>query len=302
MERFKIKSIRKLQTKEARYDLSVENTNNFFANGVLVHNCRCLTIIQEDEIKFFSRSGKQFKTLDNLKNDIKKYFSDYKSAVLDGEICLVDKDGKESFSSIMKEITRKDHTIENPKYFIFDFIPLKDFFKCFSSFSFTERMNHLPNEIGGRLELLPQIRINSYKEFKELEKQGIENGWEGLILKKNGPYEGKRTKNLLKVKSFLDAEYMVEDVYFTKKRMLNKNGLEEEVECLGGVSINHKGFRVDVGSGWDDQQRIFYREHPEEIVGKIITVKYFEETKNDDGTISLRFPIVKHIYEGEREI
>ena len=37
-----------------------------------------------------------------------------------------------------------------------------------------------------------------------------------------------------------------------------------------------------------------------DIIGKTITVQYFEETKNDKGGISLRFPTVKHIYENER--
>ena len=37
------------------------------------------------------------------------------------------------------------------------------------------------------------------------------------------------------------------------------------------------------------------------IVGKTITVQYFEETSNDRGCISLRFPTVKHIYDNERD-
>ena len=37
------------------------------------------------------------------------------------------------------------------------------------------------------------------------------------------------------------------------------------------------------------------------IVGKMITVQYFEETKNQEGGISLRFPTVKHIYETKRD-
>ena len=37
------------------------------------------------------------------------------------------------------------------------------------------------------------------------------------------------------------------------------------------------------------------------IVGKTITVQYFEETKNQEGGISLRFPTVKHIYETKRD-
>jgi hypothetical protein len=38
------------------------------------------------------------------------------------------------------------------------------------------------------------------------------------------------------------------------------------------------------------------------IVGKTITVQYFEETNNQDGGISLRFPTVKHIYDNERDV
>jgi hypothetical protein len=37
-----------------------------------------------------------------------------------------------------------------------------------------------------------------------------------------------------------------------------------------------------------------------DIIGKTITVQYFEETNNDKGGISLRFPTVKHIYENGR--
>ena len=37
------------------------------------------------------------------------------------------------------------------------------------------------------------------------------------------------------------------------------------------------------------------------IVGKTITVQYFEETKNQEGGVSLRFPTVKHIYETKRD-
>jgi DNA ligase-1 len=40
----------------------------------------------------------------------------------------------------------------------------------------------------------------------------------------------------------------------------------------------------------------------ETIIGKLITVQYFEETHNQNGGISLRFPTVKHIYDGERDM
>ena len=38
------------------------------------------------------------------------------------------------------------------------------------------------------------------------------------------------------------------------------------------------------------------------IVGKTITVQYFEETANDKGGISLRFPTVKVVHGEKREL
>ncbi|MFY7883302.1 MAG: hypothetical protein ACOVOV_00510, partial [Dolichospermum sp.] len=60
--------------------------------------------------------------------------------------------------------------------------------------------------------------------------------------------------------------------------------------------------RVQVGSGFSHEQKRFYFENPNEILGKQITVQYFEETKNQNGGISLRFPTVKAIYENGRDV
>jgi DNA ligase-1 len=57
---------------------------------------------------------------------------------------------------------------------------------------------------------------------------------------------------------------------------------------------------VKVGSGFTHEQRL--KHVGENIVGKLITVQYFEETKNDKGGISLRFPTVKHIYDDTRNM
>ena len=47
--------------------------------------------------------------------------------VLDGEICLIDEFGNDDFQGIMKEIKRKDHTIQNPKYIVFYKLFIKEF-------------------------------------------------------------------------------------------------------------------------------------------------------------------------------
>ena len=129
------------------------------------------------------------------------------------------------------------------------------------------------------------------------------NGYEGVMLRKNVGYEGKRSKNLLKCKKFFDAEYEVLDVDFDTHRII-RDGKEVKERMLSQVWIEHKGYRVAVGSGWNQAQRLWYASNymNESIVGKTITVQYFEETKNQEGGISLRFPTVKHVYENGRTV
>jgi DNA ligase-1 len=67
--------------------------------------------------------------------------------------------------------------------------------------------------------------------------------------------------------------------------------------------IEHKGNIVEVGSGLSKEQRISWYSNPQEIIGKTITVQYFEETTNkNNNMISLRFPVLKYVYEDGRTI
>ena len=42
--------------------------------------------------------------------------------------------------------------------------------------------------------------------------------------------------------------------------------------------------------------------NPNAIIGKTITVQYFEESKNQQGELSLRFPTVKHVFKNGRNV
>ena len=126
-----------------------------------------------------------------------------------------------------------------------------------------------------------------------------DNNWEGFMLRKDCGYEGKRSKNLVKVKKFHDAEYEVLDFDVDNHEVV-RDGKSETIEMLSQVWIEHKGHRVKVGSGWTQEQRLQYMDGS--IVGKTITVQYFEETTNDKGGISLRFPTVKIVHGEKREM
>ena len=144
-----------------------------------------------------------------------------------------------------------------------------------------------------------QYVITDGRHFDKWGQLATDNKWEGFMLRKDVPYEGKRTKNLLKVKKFFDAEYEVIDFDIDDHEIV-VNGRSETVPMLSQVWIEHKGHKVKVGSGWTHEQRLQYIDGS--IVGKIITVQYFEETKNDKGGISLRFPTVKIVHGDKREV
>lgn len=263
---------------------------------------RCICRKEMNTVTFFSRSGKEFLTLGNLENEISKIPGDF---ILDGEICMVDKDGNEDFQGIMKQIRKKDHQIDNPKFFVFDFLTLDEFDDKVGTTPLTERLKNgydiLPENINSdMLEFLPQEQLTTEEQFTEMAKDAEEAGFEGIMVRKNVGYEGKRSHNLLKVKKFHDAEYTVLDAINGNIRW-TENGKQIERECLSSIIIEHKGCKVSVGSGFSKEQREMYYESPQDIIGKTVTIQYFEESKNQTGGYSLRFPVLKHVYANGRD-
>ena len=80
-----------------------------------------------------------------------------------------------------------------------------------------------------------------------------------------------------------------------------KDGTEVEEEMLSAVLIEHKGNIVRVGSGFSIDQRKMFFKNPTGIIGNEITVQYFEESQNQNGEYSLRFPVIKVIHDKERK-
>jgi DNA ligase-1 len=264
--------------------------------------CRCICIINEDgEPTYFSRAGNEFLTLKNLDAEIISL--GLKNMVIDGEICMLDANGNENFQGIIKEIKRKDHTIENPFFYMFDILTMEEFINKEGTTPFSVRNVQLDNLFFQRefnhIDYLPQTILIDEQMLMFHVTTAKENGWEGLMLRKDAPYQGKRSNDVLKVKSFYDAEYIVVDIENAVNRVI-VNGKEVEELMMRNVVIEHKGNRVQVGSGFSHEQKRFYFENPREIIGKQITVQFFEESFTDKG-ISLRFPTVKAIYENGRD-
>lgn len=291
-------------------------TGEYFASRKL-DGVRCVAFIEvyeEDGIKHTttpilrSRQNKEFTTLDNLKEPIRLLASNLPIGryVFDGECCILDDNGDEHFDWIMREIKRKDHTISHPCYNIFDLLTEDEFNNRVESPVFSERLSILTQlyskyqEVGNTnyIHLLKQERITDQNDFNRWTRYVAEGRWEGFMLRKDVPYKRGRSTDLLKVKKFQDDEYKVLDTI----NGTVKYGTEVFDTC-SAIVINHKGTLVQVGSGLSKENRLDWFEHPEHIIGKTVTIQYFEETHNKtNDQLSLRFPVLKYVYEDERDV
>ena len=251
---------------------------------------------------FLSRAGNEFTTLSKVAEAIET--AGIKDIILDGEMCIVDNNGIEDFNTVVGDIKRKNYTIQNPKFIIFDVLTHSEFTNKEGKTKLMDRLERLElfqlpqNGILSKIEF---TRVTSHEQIKALSEKAAADGWEGIMLRKNTGYKGIRNSDLLKVKIFHDDEYKIVSIDTGKFRVI-ENGLEVEIDCMTAAGIIHKGTKVGVGSGWSLDQRKHYYAHPEELIGKEATVQYFSESVTDGG-ISLRFPTIKKVWEdGKRDI
>ena len=275
-----------------------KSKNDWFISRKL-DGVRCLAHIdkKKNKITFYSRQGKKFTTLGKLEEEILDGLSSFDgNYFLDGEVVDI-VNNKEDFKGIMEKIKRKNYTMPNPKYYVFDIIKENDFYNLKSEEIYTSRINRLNKTLMNgfpSIEILEQIKYTE-KDFKELAKRATDEEWEGLMLRENVGYEGKRTNSLLKFKKMQDDEYTVLDVITGPWREISKKtGLEETIQTVVAIIIDYNNTKV--GSGFSLSERKKFFKNPEKIIGKIITVQYFEKTKD-----SLRFPVYKGIHGLKRD-
>lgn len=261
-------------------------------------------------VKTMSRNGKEYTTLENVTDELTNLYKQSPfygtNTVIDGEVCLVDEDGKEDWNGIVSEVRRKDYTVENPRYVMFDILTEDEFFNIRQSMNYTIRYSNLKKFLANSKDTKHLTTVFSVPyttdSFERLKVMYVDNEkWEGFIFRKNCPFKAGRSTDLLKYKLFKDAEFVVTGTINGEKLMLNNKGIMENVNTCAALIIEYKGYPCQVGSGLSDEQRRLWFEHPEEIIGKVINVKYKQESHNQDGSVSLQFPILKTVIGKERD-
>lgn len=242
--------------------------------------------------KMMSRQGKEFTGLDHILSDIKKIVDN--SIVLDGELVGKNEEGLSDSANFQKSTgiaNSKDADKTSLKYVVFDTLPLDEFQQGKSEYTYKIR-RQLLLELKEMIEKHNLQNIEVVQMFYEGTDQTEIDKWldycedhdyEGCMVNLDSPYECKRVKSLQKVKAFKDIDLMCISV--------NEATTGKYKGTLGSITCKYKNGTVDVGSGFSDEQRDYYFNNPNEIVGKIVTVKYKEATTNKNGGESLQFPV-----------
>ena len=255
---------------------------------------RCTALI-DDNIKFLSRQGKEIQGLQDIQHALESM--NLKGWMLDGELIRINNDNlpsEENFKLTTSIVSSKDDDKKGLEYVIFDIVPLEDYKKRESKLKYSERkelMQKLIDTNNDYVRLVPIYGIAKEIEDVEIKLDRVVNqGLEGLMLNSlDGLYKfGKRSNDLLKVKKFNTCDIKCTGI---------EEGEGKYEGTLGKIICDYKGYELRVGSGLTDEERIYYWDNPNEIIGKIVEIKYFEESSDKEGNISLRFPVFKCVRE-----
>jgi DNA ligase-1 len=263
--------------------------NKSFIIDTKIDGQRLITIKHNNKIQFFNRSGQELFGLVEIEKELME--SQLKEFVLDGELTLFDKgnlSSKEQYQKTMK-IARKDGEKKGLKILVFDLMPYSNFInkKCEAGYVFRRRK--LEDIFGGKfkhIEVLKKLYQghDQTQIIKCLDEQ-IANGEEGVMVKTlSAPYCFGRTKDLLKVKRMQDIDTKIIGL---------EEGNNKYKNTLGSLIIKYKGNEVRVGAGLTDELRNEIWNNKQKYIGQMIEVQYFEETQNQNGEYSLRFPVFK---------
>jgi|WetSurMetagenome_2_1015567.scaffolds.fasta_scaffold319875_1 DNA ligase 1 len=163
---------------------------------------RCITVIRNGEIRFYSRYGNEFFTLDNLKPALQEMISldsSMNNIVLDSEVVIMIDHNFESFFEVKRQIHKKNHTIKNPILKVFDVLSIDEFLYKKQSKIFSERPVVSTHK---NIHHVPQIKIRNKNQLHIMFNLVKQHGCEGLCLRKNIPCESGRTHNFLKLKEW----------------------------------------------------------------------------------------------------
>jgi DNA ligase-1 len=281
---------------------------------------RRVLVKQNGVCSFYSRSGHKDEGLIDILKEAKHLPDNF---VYDGELlaagifkdCIAQRQATNS-------IANSKGTKTGLTFNVFDMIPVDDFYNGVCALTAKERKIRLGATLmDDSIQLLDEnwpMLINAFGIYEDLQFikavpiLGVVNnldevtpivekiwaaGGEGVMLNTVlGPYEIKRSKQLLKVKH--TEEHILPIVNFIE----GSGKYEDSLGALVVLYTDKQGRQsyLGVGSGLTDDQRREIWSNPELYLGLMVEIECFGESTNSAGSTSLNCPIFKR-FVGDNE-
>jgi DNA ligase-1 len=250
-----------------------------------------------------SRQGKELSNLGHILQQLEQL--SFKGYYFNGELVRKNIDNLsngENFrltTSIVNSDAEDKTMID---FIVFDLIPIEEFYQGKSKLKYKERLKLLKQLKQEALEKglinldIPKIyyegdNIDVIAEYLEI---ATSEDKEGLMAIKDCEWKNKRHNGILKIKKFMTADCSI---------IGYEEGDGKYKGVLGSFIIDYKGNKVNVGSGYTDEQRQEYWTNRDKYIDRILEVKYKEETMDKKTKlISLQFPTFVCIREEGKEV
>ena len=253
-------------------------------------------IVRSGKVEFRSRNGKQIHLLGNLEKEFAALAGDI-DCVFDGELLVMFEDDyqfadRQTGNGILNKankgtISAKEASLVHAT--VWDVIPYAYFTDGYcptpysKRFSSLELLTNKQKSEGKKIWCVASDIVQSLEEAQVIFEDYLSKGLEGLILKDgSGVWEDKRAKHQIKFKGELECDLKIVAV---------EEGTGKAAGMLGAIVCESADgiVKVNVGSGFTDAHRKQYWK--ENLVDKIVAVKYNARIKNKAGEESLFLPV-----------
>lgn len=261
-----------------------------FAITTKIDGSRIIAMKDNGVVSFWTRQGQPYEGLVDLEKDL--LACPFDNFVLDGEIVAAATSKEDTYKNTMKLSRTKDAEKHGLKMLVFDYMEIANFKAQCCPVSYSMRRAAVSAMFDlykfTYFALLPILyKGTDTSKILELLDEQVNKGEEGIMLNlADAPYIFGRTSYLLKIKKFKDCDLIITGF---------EEGTNKLQGTLGALILDYKGNELRCGSGFSDEQRAEIWANRDQYLGKIAEIKYFEETYNQNGGISLRFPTFKDI-------
>ena len=246
----------------------------------------------------YSRNGKKFMNVQHLyTKTIKELFKQNPLLVLDGE--LYNHDLRDNFEKIVSLVRKQKPTSDDRKearkliqYHVYDYcMAVNNKLNLLESDmnKYEKRMHQLvcTDMYGKHIRYVPARGVHSLDKAKEIHNDFLQQGYEGSILRLDGPYKCGRSYDLMKFKDFSDTEAKIVSWVEGKGKRRGTIGKFIAVDSDG------VRFGMPVMDNFKYLQKNF--KNMQDWVGRTATFTYFERTRAG----SYRHPLFKAIRDYE---